>query len=133
MARRKGERQIGSSREQAVCKPKSKGRRGETLSGASTQQGTRELADMANEKGSGALHRALDWKGGFWVAAGGAPPGAFSFCGGARVGEYSAFLGVGWGVVGGLPLTPSRGGGGGVVGEKGGGGPGLGGNSPPLF
>src|SRR3989338_9514671 len=100
MARRKGERQIGSSREQAVCKPKSKGRRGETLSGASTQQGTRELADMANEKGSGALHRALDWKGAFWVAAGVQPLVLFSIGGIAGVAGKNAFLG-GVGVVGG--------------------------------
>src|SRR3990167_10860134 len=95
MARRKGERQIGSSREQAVCKPKSKGRRGETLSGASTQQGTRELADMANEKGSGALHRALDWNGAFWVAAGVPPLVLFSIGGIAGVAGESALPGGG--------------------------------------
>ena len=47
---------------------------------------------MANEKGSGALHRALDWKGAFWVAAGVPPLVLFSIGGIAGVAGKAAFV-----------------------------------------
>lgn len=47
---------------------------------------------MAEDKGSGALHRALDWKGAFWVAAGVPPLVLFSIGGIAGVAGKAAFV-----------------------------------------
>lgn len=47
---------------------------------------------MADDKGSGALHRALDWKGAFWVAAGVPPLVLFSIGGIAGVAGKAAFV-----------------------------------------
>ncbi|MGB8815051.1 MAG: APC family permease [Paracoccaceae bacterium] len=47
---------------------------------------------MAMEKGSGALHRTLDWKGAFWVAAGVPPLVLFSIGGIAGVAGKAAFV-----------------------------------------
>ena len=47
---------------------------------------------MANEQGAGELHRSLDWRGAFWVAAGVPPLVLFSIGGIAGVAGQAAFV-----------------------------------------
>ncbi len=49
-------------------------------------------SEIAAAKGSGLLHRTLDWKGAFWVAAGVPPLVLFSIGGIAGVAGKAAFV-----------------------------------------